>query len=350
MTETKRINLALQGGGAHGAFTWGVLDRLLEEERLLIEGITATSAGAMNAAAVKAGWIRGGHAGARAELDRFWEALTGPAFFQAEATESYLAFFAPTPALYARLVEASPSYVAGDALTRLFSPYELNPLNVHPLRPLVSRFFDFDEICATQGPKLFISATNVRTGKVRIFQGGEVSADALLDSACLPTLYQAVELPDPKTGKLEAYWDGGFMGNPALFPLFYETAAQDTVIVHINPIYRDTVPRSAVDIQNRMNEISFNSSLLRELRAIDFVTRLLEEGAIQSNRMKHVLVHSSMDDAIMTELSAATKVSPSKALLDQLKAAGRAQGEAFLRCHWGDLGVKSTVDLRAMFA
>ncbi|MEO0912659.1 MAG: patatin-like phospholipase family protein [Pseudomonadota bacterium] len=346
MSAKTRINLALQGGGAHGAFTWGVLDRLLEEDDIEIEGITATSAGAMNAAALKAGWIADGNAGARKSLDAFWEALTQSSTPDLSAWFSALT---PDPKLFARLVEKNPAYLAGDALTRVFSPYELNPFNIHPLRPLVEEFFCFDEVCATDGPKLFVSATNVRTGKIKVFSGDEIGVDALLASACLPTLYQAVEIQDEKTGKLEAYWDGGYLGNPALFPLFYETVTPDILIVHINPIHREDVPRTAVEILNRINEISFNSSLLRELRAIDFVRRLIEDGSISSNNMKSLHIHSVMDDALMTQLSAATKLTPNRKLLDTLRSAGRAQMDAFLADHKKDLGARGTVDLRAMF-
>ena len=349
MRNTKTINLALQGGGAHGAFTWGVLDRLLEEDRIVIEGITATSAGAMNAAALKSGWLNDGNAGARVKLDAFWEALSGPASPGSKRVENWLTYLIPSAEIYSKMVQASPGYLAGDAITRVFSPYELNPLNIHPLRPLVSDFFDFDKVCADQGPKLFVSATNVRTGKIKIFSGDDITEDVLLASACLPTLYQAVEIEDPETGIVEAYWDGGFMGNPALFPLFYETETDDTLIVHINPIRRDQVPRSAVEIMNRMNEISFNSSLLRELRAIDFVHRLIEDGHIGHNQMKDVRIHSIMDDELMTQLSAATKLAPNRSFLDKLKAAGRARMDDFLTNHWGDIGERATVDLRAMF-
>ncbi len=343
---TVKINLALQGGGAHGAFTWGVLDRLLEEDDIEIEGITATSAGAMNAAALKAGWIRDGNEGARAALDAFWDALSSA---NGPDIASWFSTVLPAPEAYARFMEMSPAYLAGDALTRMFSPYELNPLNIHPLKPLVEGFFDFEKVCADDGPKLFVSATNVRTGKIKIFSGAEIDVDPLLASACLPTLYQAVEIKDPKTGKLEAYWDGGYLGNPALFPLFYNTKNSDVMIIHINPIHREEVPRSSVEILNRVNEISFNSSLLRELRAIDFVSRLIEEGVIGHNTMKSIHVHSIMDDELMNKLSAATKLSPDRRLLNTLKMAGRTQMDAFLRDHKDNLGKRSTVDLRAMF-
>ncbi|MEM8789756.1 MAG: patatin-like phospholipase family protein [Pseudomonadota bacterium] len=348
MSKT-RINLALQGGGAHGAFTWGVLDRLLEEEDIEVEGITATSAGAMNAAALKAGWVLGGNAGAREKLAAFWQEVSAHTVVPNPIIQTWLSALTPGPEAFSKIVQMSPGYVAIDIASRLFSPYEANPLNIHPLRPIVEKMLDFDHVCAIAGPKLFVSATNVRTGKVKIFTGREIGVDALLASACLPTLYQAVEIPCPETGRVEAYWDGGYMGNPALFPLFYETDVSDIMVVHINPIYREDVPNSAAEILNRINEISFNSTLIRELRAIDFVRRLLEDGRIQRGTMKDVRVHSIMDDDLMNSLSAATKLTPDRTLLMNLKAAGRARMEAFLAEHRADLGQRSTVDLRTVF-
>ncbi|MEO1551469.1 MAG: patatin-like phospholipase family protein [Pseudomonadota bacterium] len=342
----KKINLALQGGGAHGAFTWGTLDRLLEEPDLEIEGISGTSAGAMNAAALKAGWVRGGNEGARAALEAFWDEISQ----SGDGVSQWLSFLTPHPDLFSKWVEMSPAYLMGDALTRTFSPYQLNPLNIHPLRPIVEKMLDFDKVCAAAGPKLFISATNVRTGKIKVFSGQDISGDTLLASACLPTLYQAVEIEDKDTQTTEAYWDGGYMGNPALFPLFDETDSADILIVHINPILRDEVPRSDRDILNRINEISFNSSLLRELRAIDFVRRLLDDGKISNNSMKNVLIHSIRDDDLMRRLGVATKLTPDRALLRQLRDAGRAAMDDFLGAHKDDIGFRGTLDLRAMFA
>ena len=350
--ETRRINLALQGGGAHGAFTWGALDRLLDEERLEVEGITATSAGAMNAAAFKSGWCRpegGGRDGARAALDGFWGSISKMSRATTNPLLEWVRAFNPTTAALAEAIEASPGYFIGDTLSRLFSPYDLNPFNLHPLRDLLETELDFDRVCRDCAPHLFVCATNVRSGKIRVFRKDEISSDALLASACLPTMFQAIEIEDPATGTLEAYWDGGFTGNPALFPLFYHTESADVVIVHINPIHREEVPRSAREIMNRVNEISFNSSLLRELRAIDFVTRLLEEGRLAPGSMKKVNVHSVMDDETMTKLGVATKLQPDWTLLKNLKQAGRDAMDGFLRAHWGDIGERSSVDLRAMF-
>jgi NTE family protein len=347
---TVTINLALQGGGAHGAFTWGALDRLLEDGDIEIEAITATSAGAMNAAAVKRGWVMAGREGAREWLERFWLKLTGLDGPCSEAVIDWLRAVSPTPALTARLLEYSPAVLTADAITRVLSPYQFNPANYHPLRAVVEEMLDHDDFGSLRGPKLFINATNVRDGKPRIFVGREITPDAILASACLPTLYQAIEIDDPRTGRREAYWDGGYTGNPALYPLFYRTNASDIVIVHINPLYRDELPRTSSEITRRINEISFNASLLRELRNIDFVNRLIDRGAIAPETMRYNRVHSVSDDRLMNMLGIVTKMTISRTLLLQLKDAGRAAMNAFLAEHRDKLGRRSSLDLRAVFS
>jgi NTE family protein len=344
------INLALQGGGAHGAFTWGALDRLLEEESIEIEGITATSAGAMNAAALKHGWVRGGRTGARDSLDGFWLRLSGLDGVIGEAVADWLRTVSPSPAFTARMLELNPAVVAADAVTRVLSPYQFNPANYHPLRSVVDEMLDMEAVCSERGPKLFVTATNVRDGKPRVFMGDEITTDAILASACLPTLYQAIEIDDPRTGRREAYWDGGYMGNPALYPLFYHTLTPDIVIVHINPLYREELPRTASEIVSRINEISFNASLLRELRGIAFVNRLLDRGAIAEGVMKRNHVHSVSDDALMNQLGMVTKMAISRTLLLQLRDAGRAAMERFLAEGKQTLGRQSSVDLAAMIS
>jgi NTE family protein len=344
------INLALQGGGAHGAFTWGALDRLLEQDDIEIEGISATSAGAMNAAALKHGWVLGGNEGAREWLDTFWLRLTGLDGVFGEAIMDWLRAVSPSPALTARLLEVSPGVLAADAVTRVFSPYQFNPVNYHPLRGIVEEMLETGPVASDRGPKLFVNATNVRDGKPRVFQGKEITADAILASACLPTLYQAIEIDDPRTGRREAYWDGGYTGNPALYPLHYRTGSPDIVIVHINPLYREELPKSASEIMSRINEISFNASLLRELRNIDFVNRLLDRGVIAEGAMKRNNVHSVTDDKLMNQLGIVTKMTISRTLLLQLKDAGRAAMDAFLAKERDKIGKRSSVNLRAMFA
>ena len=343
----KVINLALQGGGAHGAFTWGALDRLLEDDGIAIEGISATSAGAMNAAALKHGWIIGGNDGARAQLEKLWLEIAGLDGVMPEAMMAWLRAVSPAPAVTARALEASPGVLAGEFVTRMLSPYQFNPLNWNPLRSIVEDLLDYDHVCAAHGPKLFIAATNVRSGKVRIFHGREITPDAIIASTSLPTLYQAVEIDDPATGKREAYWDGGYMGNPAIFPLHRGTKCSDIIIVHINPLHREELPKTSTEILNRVNEISFNTALLHELRSIDFVNRLIDTGVIAEGAMKRNRVHSVSDDGLMTQLGTATKATPNRALILQLKDAGRAAMDRFLGRHRKDLGDHSSLDLRA---
>ncbi|MEO0936701.1 MAG: patatin-like phospholipase family protein [Pseudomonadota bacterium] len=343
MAKPKKINLALQGGGAHGAFTWGALDALLEDDRIEIAGISGTSAGALNAAALKAGFIMDGRAGARENLAWLWERVSG-------VQDTRIApWMAPLSAQsVSRALEYSLPYMVGEATSRMVSPYTYGPFYKNPLAPIV-REFDFECVCADEGPALFINATRVRNGKLRVFAGPEVTPEAIMASACLPTLFQAVNIFDPETERTEAFWDGGYTGNPALFPLFDRSLPDDVVVININPLERDDTPITPQQIQNRINEISFNSSLLRELRAIDFVQRLLDRGALEEGTMSRVLVHMIADDALMNELSVATKVVPNGYIIQRLFEAGRAAGTAFLEAHFEDIGARSSVDLREMF-
>lgn len=340
----KRINIALQGGGAHGAFTWGVLDCLLDQKDIEIAGISGTSAGALNGAALKAGLINGGRKGARENLDWLWGKVGA-------VEETHLTGWMTEsgPAAISHALEHSVPYMMIDAWTRMVSPYSYGPFYSNPLRAIVEEF-DFDCIsCSDKGPELFICATRVRNGKVRVFQGADITTDAILASACLPTMFKAVELFDKETNQVEAFWDGGYTGNPALFPLFEARLPDDIVIVNINPLERQEVPRTPQQIQNRINEISFNSSLLRELRAIGFVQRLLREGKLQPGEMNRVLVHVIADDALMNDLSVATKTLPNPYILSELKKAGQQAAEAFLSQHKTSLNQRSTVKVDEMF-
>lgn len=339
MAKVKRINLALQGGGAHGAFTWGVLDRLLEDERIEVAGISGTSAGALNGAALKAGWLMGGREGARAQLDWLWQRIGA---VQDLRMPVWMAGALPTPAQVSDALQMSWPFAVMDTMSRVVSPYAYGPFYSNPLRPIVDHF-QYDKVCAQQGPAFCVCATNVHSGKIRVFTGDEISSDSLLASACLPTLFQAVEIGG------EHYWDGGYTGNPALFPLFAPALPDDIVIVNINPLERAEVPKAAHEIQNRINEISFNSSLLRELRAISFVQRLIGQGAVTEGAMKRVLVHMIADDDLMRELSVATKLLPNPYILGRLKEAGRKAADGFLTAHFDDLNVASTTDLEEMF-
>ena len=341
-----RINLALQGGGAHGAFTWGVLERLVQDDEIEFAAISGTSAGALNAAALKSGWVAGGREGAIANLGWLWEqigAITDPAF------SAWLDAATPTADLWAKAMKYSPGYMGFDMISRMFSPYVYGAMLRNPLERIVTQFH-YDEVCADQGPALHICATNVRSGKIKLFSGGDIGPDAILASACLPSLFQAVEITDPETGETEAYWDGGYTGNPALFPLFESDLPDDILIVNINPLYREELPTDSQSIANRINEISFNSSLLRELRAIEFVKRLIADGKVTRGTMKDVLVHMIADDALMNSMNVATKTIPTPLIIARLRSAGQAAADRFLAAHKDDLGKRSTVNLTEMFS
>lgn len=342
----KRINLALQGGGAHGAFTWGVLCRLLQEEDIEIAAISGTSAGALNAAALKSGWVKNGREGAIENLDWLWGqvgAISDPMLMP------WITAAEPSVDLWAKAMKYSATYTAFDMTSRMFSPYIYGAAMQNPLSDIVKRFH-YDAVCADTGLDLHICATNVRSGKIRVFTGAEIMPEVIMASACLPTLFQAVEFEDPQTGQVEAFWDGGYTGNPALYPLFASNLPDDLLIVNINPLRRDELPTDVQSIQNRVNEISFNSSLLRELRAIDFVKRLLADGSVKPGTMKNVLVHMIADDALMNTLNVATKTIPSAVVLSRLKAAGEQATDTFLKEHKADIGKQSSIDLAAMFS
>lgn len=335
--KTKSINLALQGGGAHGAFAWGVLDRLLEDERIGLEGISATSAGAMNAVALAYGMSVGGREGAKKTLLQFWRGV---------AQAGTISPMQPT--WFERLshnhsLENSPAFVMFDLVSRLYSPYQFNPLNYNPLKQVLTQTVDFGRLRAEAPVKLFLSATNVRTGKVRIFGNEEITADAVLASACLPFMFQAVSIDG------EDYWDGGYMGNPAIFPLIYHCDSRDVVVVHINPIERMETPRSARDILNRINEISFNSSLMREMRAIAFVTKLIDEETIEDGRMKRMLIHAIEGQDFMRDLGVSSKMNAEWEFLTHLRDVGRERAEAWLDEHFDAIGAKTSVDMGAMY-
>lgn len=334
-----RINLALQGGGAHGAFTWGVLDRLLDEKEIEIAAISGTSAGAFTGAALKAGYDRGGHEGARENLDWFWGEIERADDYSPLSWATY--FWTDQ---MKRMFHAFTPFAALDRMSRLFSPYDYGPFYTNPLRRLAESM-RFELITSPKPPELFVSATNVRTGKIRVFSGKEITPDVLLASACLPDMARAVEITDPATGVTDAFWDGGYSGNPALFPLYAPRFPNDIVIVNINPLLRDAIPESAAEIMNRINEISFNGSLLHELRAINFVRRLLRENKVPKGTMKDVYIHMIADDELMTGLSVDTKMIPSPGLIENLKAAGRVAAGKFLDKDGYRLNLDGSTDL-----
>jgi NTE family protein len=330
------VDLALQGGGSHGAFTWGVLDRLLEEPWLRIEAISGTSAGAMNAAVLADGWTENGAAGARAALDGYWRRVSRAAT---------LSPLQPSP--YDRMLgrwtlDTSPAYMMMDLMTRVLSPYDLNPLGLNPLRSILAESIDFSRL-ARSPIKLFVTATNVRTGRGHIFRNAEITADVLLASACLPTMFQAIEIDG------ESYWDGGYSGNPTITPLIRESDARDTILVQINPRERPDTPRSASEILNRLNEISFNSPLMKELRMIALLRQVADPGTGEGAVWAEMRTHRIMTD-MLAEVGASSKVIADWEFLTMLQTEGRRATSEFLSLHADDLGKRSTADLDVLLA
>jgi NTE family protein len=328
------VDFALQGGGAHGAFTWGVLDRLLEEPWLRIDGVSGTSAGAMNAAVLVDGYAEGGAEGARRALEKYWRYVSDSARFSP---------FRRTPLdvmLGRWTLDSSPLFLAMDMMSRLYSPYDFNPGGSNPLRGILEGLIDFERL--KQAPiKLFISATNVRTGRVRVFRNGEIAPDVLLASACLPTLFQAVEIDG------EAYWDGGYSGNPTMTPLVRECQSKDTILIPINPIERPGTPRSAREILNRVNEVSFNAVLLKELRMIALLRQVADPGNSEGALWAGMRVHTVPND-IMGTLGYSSKLNAEWEFISMLRDEGRLAAERFLDRNGRDIGVKSTADLDAL--
>jgi NTE family protein len=338
-STTKRINLALQGGGAHGAFTWGVLDQILSDGRLTIEGISGTSAGAVNAVMLADGLTRGGREEARGRLADFWRAASSTGNLPALQREVLQRLMAFTP------LEGTPVQAWIDVVSRYFSPYDVNPLNINPLKDLIHRFVDFEKLRANADLQLFISATNVQTGRVRIFSRDKITADAVMASACLPTLFRAVEIDGVP------YWDGGYLGNPVIFPFFRTTTAEDVLVVQINPLVRQATPTSSSEIMNRINEITFNSSLIDEYRAIEFVARLIDRGQLPRGtgrgQYRRINVHRILLDRFGTHFDSFSKLSTDYDFFEMLHVSGIRAARRFLDEHFDDIGVKSTVDLRA---
>ncbi len=334
--EPVLIDLALQGGGSHGAFTWGVLDRLLEEPWLHIAAISGTSAGAMNAAVLADGWVAGGAQGARDALENYWRQVArGAAISPLQRS------------LLDRLMgrwslDTSPAYLAMDLMSRVLSPYDLNPLGFNPLSAILDKSIDFERL--VRSPiKLFITATNVRTGRGRIFRNGEITADVLLASACLPTMFRAVEIDG------DAYWDGGYAGNPTITPLIRESDAHDTILIQINPRERPDTPRSATEILNRLNEISFNSPLMKELRMIALLRQVADPGHGEGERWAQMRTHRIMTDMLL-ELGASSKLNAEWSFVAKLRDEGRRVTSEFLDQHGDDVGKRSTADLDALLA
>jgi NTE family protein len=333
----KRIKLALQGGGSHGAFTWGVLDRLLQDDRIEVEGIVGTSAGAMNAALLADGLAAGGPALARRMLRSFWGRMADVAAASPVQPTPFDRLSSPGSMAY------SPGWRVADVVLKLFSPYQTNPLNRNPLREILEEVVDFARLRAAPAPAAFVCATNVLNGRLRVFERRELSAAAVMASACLPQLFQAVEVDG------QHYWDGGFSGNPPIFPLIYMGGCQDIIIVQLNPINIPEVPRDMRGIMDRINTLAFNSSLMREMRMIRFVTELIDRGDLDGARYTRLFIHTIDAEAELAAFDPASKLNADRAFLDHLFALGAARAEAFLAAHWDTIGVRSSTDVEAKF-
>jgi NTE family protein len=335
LVPQKTVNLALQGVGSHGAFTWGVLDRLLEDKRICFDGISATSAGAVNAVVLAGGLAAGGREQAKAALRTYWQRLsemTSTGIFQPSALDQISGNFG---------LDLSPGFMFVDALSHFFSPYELNPIKYNPFRELLEEVVDFELVRRQKLIKLFLCATNVRTGKVKIFGAEELTADHVVASSCQPIMMHAVEIDG------EYYWDGGFMGNPAIFPVIYACEARDIVLVHLTPTERPETPMTATAIYSRMQEVAFNSSVMREMRAIAFVTDLIDSGKMAEG--KRMLIHAIDGEDVISTLSNSSKLNGNWGFLTHLHKAGRDRADQWLTANFDRIGVETTVDMLARY-
>lgn len=333
MNAAKPINVALQGGGSHGAFTWGVLDRLLEDGRLSFEAISGTSAGAMNAVALADGWMQDGADGARDKLQKLWQAIGKTGRFSPIQRTPWDVFWGNWS------LQNSPSYLFYESVSKMVSPYAANPFDFNPLLDAVEAEIDFDRVRNCDCTKLFISATNVESGELRVFNTSEISADVVMASACLPMIFKAVEIDGVP------YWDGGYGGNPALFPFFYTSTIEDVLLIQINPILRKGAPTGAREIQARVDEITFNAALLREFRAIAFVKKLIAAGRLDHGEYKDIRMHRIDADDALKDLTAASKVNAEMAFLEYLRDLGRAAAEDWLGDCFKSVGKRSTLEL-----
>ncbi|MDO9411551.1 MAG: patatin-like phospholipase family protein [Pseudolabrys sp.] len=334
----KRVNLALQGGGAHGAFTWGVIDHLLEDGRLAVEGISGTSAGAVNAVMLADGLARGGPDEARKRLADFWRAASLGGDLPAVQRAVTDRLFSLMPAA------GSPTFNWLTAWSQYLSPYDLNPLNINPLKDLIERFVDFDALRADPR-NIFIAATNVQTGRLHIFPRDRITAEAVMASACLPAVFRAVEIDGVP------YWDGGYLGNPVLYPFFRSTDTEDVIIVQINPLERKKIPQTTRDIMGRVNEITFNSALMGELRAIEFVNRLIEQGRLPHgkgpNEYRRINVHRIVLEGLGERFSSSSRLRNDFNSLDLLRKLGQRAARKFLDQNFDAIGVRSSIDLKS---
>ena len=329
----KSLNVALQGGGAHGAFSWGVLDQLLSDPRILIEAISGTSAGAMNAVVLADGLAAGGPAVARQRLETFWKNVSFGAIMspvQRSLVDMLLSNWS---------LDHNPALLMADMMTRVASPYQFNPLNINPLRDLLARHVDFANVQRCDSVKLYISATNVHSGRARLFTGKDVTVDAVMASACLPYVFQAVEIDGVP------YWDGGYKGNPVLYPFLRVSDSPDVLLIQIIPIERPTTPKTAREIMDRVNEISFNAPLIKELRHIDFVNRCIGRGELKGLGYREIFLHCVSGGHEFAQLTASSKLNAEWLFITHLRDLGKAAAAHWLERHFDDLGQRGTMDL-----
>ena len=335
----KHISVALQGGGAHGAFSWGVLDRLLQEKDLVIEGVSGTSAGGMNAMAVAQGVMEGGNEGARALMDKYWK-------INSEKGKNSIFNPGVLDVLAGKYtMHNSPGFLFFDFISKVFSPYQLNPSGANPLKEVCEELFDFEKLRDFEDVKVFLAATHVFSGKLKIFSNKDLCIEALLASACLPTVFQAVMV------KGEYYWDGGFVGNPAIYPLIYECKTPDIMLIKLNPTHRGRLPVTAAEISDRLNEITNNTSIMREMRSMYFLTKLIDEGYVKPGTLKRCFVHLIEDEAAFVDpdLGWSSKLNTNWDFLMYLKDKGRIAGDKWLEKNWNNIGVKTTTDIVERF-
>lgn len=335
--EEKHLAVALQGGGSHGAFTWGVLDRLLEEEDLVLDAFVGTSAGAMNAAVLAYGLMQGGRDLARELLHKFWQ-----------VTSDYAAFSLLRPSFLDRIyglgnMDYSVGYRMAEFFNLYISPYYTNPMDYNPLRDILLQIIDFDTLKNCKATQLFVCATNVRRGRVKVFNTKEMSIDVVLASACLPYLFRAITIDG------EDYWDGGFMGNPPIFPLISGTACKDILLVQINPINIPETPTSAIEIKDRANELSFNSSLMLEMRRIEFIDRLLKEGHNPGGKFREIFIHNINPEEDVDHLNLSSKLNAEWDFLIELRDLGRSYADNWINQYYDKIGVETTCDIRQVF-
>jgi NTE family protein len=335
--EKKKVAIALQGGGSHGAFTWGVMDALLEDDRIEIEGVSGTSAGGMNATAIIQGLLKNGNKGAREMLKIYWTKLGEM------GKKSPLQFNANEKKVNHYDLSSNPTFQLMNLMGTFLSPYQTNPHNKHPMRPLVDEIFDFPLLQKAKDHKLFLCATHIASGKLKIFTGKEITPDTLLASACVPSLFQAIEVDG------DFYWDGGFIGNPAIYPLIYNCKTPDVIVIQIRRVHDPIVPRTVHDINNRLGEITQNACLTREMRAIAFISQLIDDGIIPPGKIKKLNMHLIRDDAFFGSLDRATGFSSDPDFLAYLFGQGRKCGKKWIEQHFEGVGNRTTADLAEDF-